>query len=145
MTIAELRALAYPAYLQTPEWKARRARAIERAGGRCETRLCGSPEHLEVHHKTYERLGCEADADLVVLCISCHSRLHDKPMNERPGGVQFERERQWKRHFWTHGLSPNSMRDYPAVPCAVCWTDTNLRCSCGIAVCSLCRCPECEQ
>ena len=30
-----------------------------------------------VHHRTYDRLGHEEAADLVVLCGSCHDRFHD--------------------------------------------------------------------
>jgi hypothetical protein len=54
----------------------RRNRALKAAFWRCQG--CGSKQNLEVHHKAYERLGCEADADLEVLCGECHSRTHDR-------------------------------------------------------------------
>jgi hypothetical protein len=56
--------VTYAEYLQTPHWRSLRAWALERAGNRCQ--LCGSAKELEVHHNTYERLGCEWPSDLVV-------------------------------------------------------------------------------
>lgn len=40
---------------------------------------------LEVHHLTYERLGCEAPDDLLVLCGRCHATFHGlpSPIDER--------------------------------------------------------------
>ena len=67
--------LTYSEYLKTEGWKTRRAAAIKRAGNHCQ--VCKSPDRLEVHHNTYERLGHERAADLVVLCRSCHQTFHD--------------------------------------------------------------------
>jgi len=33
---------------------------------------------LDVHHKTYERIGAEKPGDLVVLCRACHGQEHEK-------------------------------------------------------------------
>jgi len=41
-----------------------------RAGGRCQ--VCNSPDGLEAHHRTYERLGDELPGDLTCLCRKCH-------------------------------------------------------------------------
>ncbi len=74
--LAELRAMPYPLYLRTPEWRRTRAAALLRAGNCCSL----DAKHidgLEVHHNTYERLGAELTTDLVVLCHSCH-QLHHK-------------------------------------------------------------------
>lgn len=35
-------------------------------------------EYLEVHHKTYERLGHERDEDLAALCWGCHDAVTDR-------------------------------------------------------------------
>lgn len=35
-------------------------------------------EHLEVHHRTYERVGSERDDDLVALCTSCHDEITER-------------------------------------------------------------------
>jgi hypothetical protein len=37
---------------------------------------CQARQDLQVHHKTYERLGRERDDDLEVLCDSCHHGHH---------------------------------------------------------------------
>ncbi len=71
-----LRRMPYHAYLQTPEWKRRRNRALARASWRCEQRDCTSTEQLEVHHRRYDQLGAEPDEDLCVLCYGHHHGLH---------------------------------------------------------------------
>ncbi len=70
----ELVSMPYPDYLQTPEWQARRAAALERAQHRCQ--VCNREERLEVHHRTYVRRGDERDDDLTVLCHRCHDGFH---------------------------------------------------------------------
>ncbi len=64
----------YQAYLKSDEWKQTREEALEWACHRCQ--LCNSPDRLHVHHRTYERIGCEDLADLTVLCSGCHDRHH---------------------------------------------------------------------
>ena len=68
--LARRRAWYRNVYLRSPHWRARRARAIALAGGRCER--CGKPGRLEVHHLTDKRLGRERDRDLRALCHRCH-------------------------------------------------------------------------
>lgn len=70
----ELATMPYREYLQTPEWQARRLRALERAGHRCQ--VCNDGKQLNVHHRTYERRGNERDEDLFTLCRGCHSIFH---------------------------------------------------------------------
>jgi len=72
--ISALRALSYEEYLQTPEWKERRKKALSYAKHRCQ--VCNSREDLNVHHRTYERLGEELPSDLTVLCHGCHGLFH---------------------------------------------------------------------
>jgi hypothetical protein len=66
----------YQEYLNTPEWRAKREWALERAGRRCQ--VCNSAGQLHVHHRTYENLGHELPADLTVLCEGCHGLYHGK-------------------------------------------------------------------
>lgn len=73
---AELAAMPYPEYLQTPEWQARRQFALDRAEWRCQ--VCNREDRLHVHHNTYERRGVERAADLIVLCEDCHGLYHGK-------------------------------------------------------------------
>ena len=65
--------ISYADYLRTPQWQARARAAKERAG---ECALCPATTSLEVHHRTYVRIGCEHPRDLVVLCSRCHRRHH---------------------------------------------------------------------
>lgn len=64
----------YYAYLETPEWQAKRKAALHRAKGRCQ--VCNGSQRINVHHRTYERLGNERRDDLLVLCRDCHDLFH---------------------------------------------------------------------
>lgn len=68
------RQAAYAAYRRTPCWQAVRRLALLRADHACQ--VCASPEQLEVHHRTYARLGREQATDLLVLCRACHALFH---------------------------------------------------------------------
>lgn len=68
--------MPYKEYLQTPHWKRKREEKVRAAGRRCQ--LCNRDSvSLNVHHRTYERLGEELDEDLTVLCRDCHSTFHE--------------------------------------------------------------------
>jgi hypothetical protein len=64
-------------YLQSPEWHALRAEALERDGHCC--RVCASREPLNVHHRRYPR-PWEVDCldNLTTLCRSCHQAAHHR-------------------------------------------------------------------
>lgn len=67
--------MSYREYLESDEWRRKRAEAIDRAGGRCV--ICAySGRNLDVHHRSYENIGNEGPEDLVVLCRLCHTRHH---------------------------------------------------------------------
>jgi 5-methylcytosine-specific restriction endonuclease McrA len=58
-------------------WRKRSAEILDQRGSRCE--VCGdsgADVGIRVHHLTYERFGAELDSDLLVVCRSCHSRIH---------------------------------------------------------------------
>lgn len=67
----------YREYLRSPEWRARRARALVAAARRC-SRCQQIGGVLDVHHLTYANLGAESDEDLEVLCRTCHDKEHGK-------------------------------------------------------------------
>ena len=69
----------YRSYMKSKAWKAKRKRLIKLRGRRCEE--CHTKTHmLHTHHVTYARFGHEADSDLLILCLPCHSKKHpDKP------------------------------------------------------------------
>jgi 5-methylcytosine-specific restriction endonuclease McrA len=66
--------MPYSAYLETDHWQAVRARALRRAGRRCQ--ICGARGRLDVHHNTYVRRGRELNSDVVALCRDCHDLYH---------------------------------------------------------------------
>ena len=61
-------------YLGSRQWKDTRERVVYRSNLSCERcgAVFGTARGLDVHHKTYERVGCEHDDDLEVLCATCH-------------------------------------------------------------------------
>jgi len=65
---------AYQAYLNSPEWRAKRQDVLALAGYRCVA--CGKTIDLEVHHITYERIYRELVNDLLALCQNCHKEAH---------------------------------------------------------------------
>ena len=87
--LAELQAMPYREYLRTREWQRTRAGALLRADYQCSldaTHTTG----LEVHHRTYERLGAELPGDVVVLCKTCHRvhhAAHGRPKRAKDGAA----------------------------------------------------------
>jgi hypothetical protein len=73
---ARLQAMPYKEYLATAEWHEKRRAAYKRADYRCQ--LCGASEtELHAHHRSYENRAKEGEErDLIVLCASCHKRVH---------------------------------------------------------------------
>lgn len=71
-------AVNYHEYIKTEAWRERAEAAKQRVGHRCQ--ICNRPSArvtLDVHHRTYERLGNEHPEDLTVLCRGCHE-LYEK-------------------------------------------------------------------
>ena len=69
------RGKARRALYDTPEWRAVRARVVQRDGA---CRMCGSTERLSVHHLTpaADDMAAALDMDnLVTLCRVCHGRV----------------------------------------------------------------------
>jgi 5-methylcytosine-specific restriction endonuclease McrA len=64
----------YQSYLRSEHWMLIREAAKYRAGYQC--MLCPETRALEVHHRTYARIGHERPSDLVVLCYWCHRKHH---------------------------------------------------------------------
>jgi len=63
--------LFYSSYISSARWKNIRKLMIKHSSNRC-TRCNTIRPNLELHHKTYERLGSERISDLEVLCVQCH-------------------------------------------------------------------------
>lgn len=62
-------------YLLSDHWQQTREVALKRADHACQ--LCGYTGALQVHHRSYERLGAELPTDLTVLCERCHGTHHE--------------------------------------------------------------------
>lgn len=73
--LRELKTMPYRDYLQTPEWRERRAARLKAARYACQ--VCNARNILlNVHHRTYVRRGEEYARDLIVLCEGCHHLFH---------------------------------------------------------------------
>lgn len=79
--------MEYQEYLASDEWYQRSKEAKERARWKCE--VCSAKLALEVHHKSYARLGFERNADLIVLCERCHGLFHGVLEESRQRSLQF--------------------------------------------------------
>jgi 5-methylcytosine-specific restriction endonuclease McrA len=50
---------------------------LQRDGWRCQ--LCGSSEHLQVHHIVPRgHSGDDVEEDLITVCWRCHRRIHER-------------------------------------------------------------------
>lgn len=65
---------AYHDYLKSAHWRRFRKHYKRMRPWRC---VCGATDDLELHHKTYARLGHERLDDVRPLCPSCHALIHD--------------------------------------------------------------------
>lgn len=92
----------YKAYIKSPDWQMTRGIAKARAGYKCEK--CGSPEGLQVHHKTYDRLGHEWPTDLMVLCDPCHVKEHR--------AIERKRAEEFSDRVYYNGLDTYMSKKY---------------------------------
>lgn len=79
--------MTYEDYLTSDEWHQRAREAKQRAGWRCA--VCNSRKPVEAHHRTYQRLGCERNSDIVVLCSRCHKLFHGVLEDSRQAMLPF--------------------------------------------------------
>jgi hypothetical protein len=64
----------YGEYLRGPHWKRMRAHFCLREACRCYA--CKADKLLQIHHLRYHNLGREEAKDFVILCDSCHHKVH---------------------------------------------------------------------
>jgi len=60
----------YEKRIRSAQWRNMKADLIRLRGDKCER--CSLRKPLELHHRTYERLGRELMSDLLLLCSNCH-------------------------------------------------------------------------
>jgi len=88
----------YNLVISSPRWKKLRVKLIEKAGGKCPR--CGWKKEkwdksrtLELHHKTYERLGNERNEDLEIVCSHCHTKADiERTIRNREQGQRKSRK-----------------------------------------------------
>jgi 5-methylcytosine-specific restriction endonuclease McrA len=75
----------YDKYLKSAHWQdvRRRYKASKLHKDACYA--CGTSEGLQLHHKTYKRVGRERLNDLLYLCGDCHSKVH-QVLRDRASG-----------------------------------------------------------
>ena len=81
-----VRPVTYDRYIRSWRWQTSSARLAElRASGyRCRACDRGPPEvRLEVHHRTYKRLGRERVRDLTTFCSDCHGAITNELRGRR--------------------------------------------------------------
>lgn len=68
----------YRAYIQSPEWRNVRKRFLASKLSK-DCAGCGAKyaKGFHLHHRSYKNLGVERLMDLVVVCPSCHDRIHE--------------------------------------------------------------------
>jgi len=70
----------YVEYLNSPIWKEISDLVRSRDSFTCQ--ICGSPNSLNTHHKTYVNVYEEINhlEDLTTLCFSCHDKINHDPI-----------------------------------------------------------------
>ena len=75
--------ITYQQYLASDHWQELRRRVWASPMHKRRCYACGAKERLEVHHKTYKRIGHEWLMDLCLMCRDCHQAAHDQEKNGR--------------------------------------------------------------
>lgn len=101
----------YVLYLKSAHWKAVRAEALERAEHSC--MMCNRTKDLQVHHRTYERIGEERPADVIALCGACHERHHGITDAKKPVKKPKASKPKKKTPKWPLPAMVNSLRNLP--------------------------------
>jgi len=92
--------ITYQEYLSSAHWQDVRKRyyASKLNGGGCWA--CGRKDKpLNLHHKTYKRIGNERLNDLILLCRDCHKETHAIEKN-RAAGILYGAARRLKKNLW---------------------------------------------
>ena len=88
----------YNTYIRSPEWKAKREKAFQILGRKCQR--CGNIKKLEVHHLNYDNLFNESVSDVEIVCNNCHPVEDDKRATKK-GYETWLRNRhgEWANHY----------------------------------------------
>ena len=88
---------SYNAYLKSEHWQDVRKRYWASKLLK-ECYVCGRKDHLQLHHRTYKRVGCEFLRDLLPLCGDCHKGVHDLLKSKKYKDTLWTAARRYKRH-----------------------------------------------
>ena len=82
---------SYSDYLRSDHWRDLKHRfyASKLYHGHCD--VCFRSLPLEIHHKSYKRLGAERLHDLIAVCRGCHEATHERHRTD-------SRTSLWKAH-----------------------------------------------
>lgn len=76
---------SYVAQINSPQWQRKRLDVFNERGFKCEK--CGNDkEQLNVHHKEYQKgklIWEYPNSELMVLCKSCHTKIHDEQKGDK--------------------------------------------------------------
>jgi predicted HNH restriction endonuclease len=75
----------YYAYIKSEAWQRKRRKFYSSSLYKTYTKegkwvcyCCGANESLDLHHRTYKRLGKEnISTDLIPVCRGCHEKIHE--------------------------------------------------------------------
>lgn len=100
----------YTAVINSFRWKGLKMRLLGERGHVCGR--CGKKAWpLEMHHKTYERLGEELDSDLELLCPNCHKKADEQRADEGRSrasrALHSARFYGWCRAVYGEGYEPD--------------------------------------
>ena len=99
---------SYAEYLGSPHWQA--VRNQYRASKLPQTCVVCHDQNVDLHHRTYKRLGRERLTDLVTLCRSHHEAIHDRGLDLWRGAkllLQERREKDTQRATLKRSHSPS--------------------------------------
>lgn len=82
----------YEEYLNSSKWRCISDKRKRHDHYECV--FCHSKENLNVHHKTYDRLGNEDLKDLITVCKSCHIKIHDYDLQNDKTVIELKSELQ---------------------------------------------------
>lgn len=81
--------IEYKRYISSDEWKEKSEWMKRSVGHRCQ--MCNRLHlPLNVHHRTYKRLGSEMPEDLIVLCRKCHEDFSKTHKYDHRTDTQYE-------------------------------------------------------
>lgn len=83
----------YRDYIRSAAWAEKRA-AYRRSNLPQGCYVCGARK-VDLHHKTYKRLGAERLTDLLPLCREHHFRAHDMLRNAKAAGANPSKWNLW--------------------------------------------------